>query len=741
MNPQEALQRYVELCTQDLAENPRVLGALKREGIVEPFLLETFRLGYAGGRLAELAQGNGALNEVSQRIGLLTHNRETLKGCLTIPLSGYNGHIANIVGYHLHPQAKKRVRSLNGAGIFNESFLRNVEQLVLTESPLEALLLIQAEVPWATFVVGDDEKYVHFIQEHHIRRVVFTFEGRARLYYELARGGISARRVTLDRRRLVEPDAKGDLAALLSGEKGTEGGIPSDAIQEIEGGFVFRFPQLSYRVIGNFTDYGLSMRANLKAFTDAEVFVDALDLYKNRDRQNLIYNLMERFGLRDQVQLEKELHQMIDVIEKHRQKKEQEKMRIKPQLTEYQKDVGMRFLTSPHLIDEIDADYTHLGYVRERKNKILLYLIMTSRLMEHPLHGILISRSGAGKSLLVEITETLCPPEDVESISDLSPQALFYYGEDDLKNRFIVIGEKEGSQGADYPLRELITRRSLTKAIPMKDATTGEIKTVTIRVNGPISLAETTTSGNVNQENLNRCFVLSIDESEEQTRLIHELQRRNYTLTGYLQRRELSKIIEKHVYAQRLLRPVLVFNPYAEALSFPTASLRTRRDNEKFLRLINVICFLHQYQRKLQRKKITEREVVEYIDCTPEDYRIAYDLLADGVLDNTLDDLPAPARKLLELTKRYLEERSRRDGVPVEKIVFERKDIRQHTSWSFAQVRNNFRVLRDYEYLQLIKAKNGMANQYRLSGNYSDLDFLNTILRPEDLQRKLASGK
>jgi len=325
-------------------------------------------------------------------------------------------------------------------------------------------------------------------------------------------------------------------------------------------------------------------------------------------------------------------------------------------------------------------------------------------------------------------------------VSDISAMALYYYGEDDLKNRFIVIGEKEGSEGADYPLRELITRRSITKAIPMKDQVTGEIKTVSITVNGPISLADTTTSANINPENLNRCFVLSIDESEEQTRLIHQFQRKNYTLNGYLQKRELTKILEKHVFAQRLLKPVLVFNPFAEALTFPSSSLKTRRDNEKFLRLINVICFLHQYQRKLKRKKISEHDVIEYIECTPEDYRIAHELLSDGVLDNTLDDLPASARKLLELIKKYLQERSKRDSIPVEKIIFERKEIREYTSWSFAQVRNNFRVLREYEYLQLIKAKNGLANQYRLTANYSDLDFLNTILKPEELEKRIASA-
>jgi hypothetical protein len=66
MNPQEALERYVQLCARDLADNPRVLSALKRQGIVEAFLIETFRLGYAGGRLAELAQGNGPVDPESR---------------------------------------------------------------------------------------------------------------------------------------------------------------------------------------------------------------------------------------------------------------------------------------------------------------------------------------------------------------------------------------------------------------------------------------------------------------------------------------------------------------------------------------------------------------------------------------------------------------------------------------------------------------------------------------------------
>jgi hypothetical protein len=150
------------------------------------------------------------------------------------------------------------------------------------------------------------------------------------------------------------------------------------------------------------------------------------------------------------------------------------------------------------------------------------------------------------------------------------------------------------------------------------------------------------------------------------------------------------------MYAQRMLRSVQVFNPFAELLSFPTARLRSRRDNEKFLRLISAICFLHQYQRPLKTLEVDSGEQIEYIECSIDDYRIAYELLSDGVLEKTLDDLLAPARKLLDLIKKYLEKRSKSESTPADRIVFERKDIREFTSWSFAQVRNNFRILKDY---------------------------------------------
>ncbi len=736
MFSQEILERYISICRSNLEENYRALSYLKKHGIYERFIFDNFRIGYADGNLLEILGENAELVRTLSGMGVLIGRKEALKSCITIPVLDENKAIENIVGFSIFPQSKKKIVSLNEKGIFNSSFLRNSQEAFIAENPIDALFLVQNEVPNATFVFGPDQKYNRFLHDSRIRRIIFTFEGRAKLFHELSKNGVSAKRLPVDFEAVDRNNPKEALASLLNDGGNAE--ISGDAITEIENGFIFRFAHISYRIIGNFSEHSMNMKVNAKAFTEDEAFVDSLDLYKNRDRQNFTFNLMDKFSIRDQVQLENDLNQIIQVIERHKERKEKEKKRIKPELTEYQRDIGLRFLQNPDLLDEIDADYTQLGCVREQKNKILLYLVMTSRLMENPLHTILISRSGAGKSQLVEITESLCPPEDVESVSDLSPMALYYFGKDDLKNRFIVIGEKQGSESSDYPLRELITKKSITKALPMKDPISGEIKTVSIRVNGPISLAETTTNGEVNPENLNRCFVIGIDESQEQTRLIHQMQRQRYTLAGYLSRCSLHRIREKHIFVQRLLKPILVFNPYAEQLAFPSSKLKTRRDNDKFLRLISVICFLHQYQRK--RMRLDGKESVEYIECTPYDYKVAYELLSDGVLDSTLDDLPRPARKLLDIIKKYLSERSERDGIPTEKIIFERKEIREYSSWSFAQVRNNFRILRDYEYIHLIKANNGLANQYRLSGTYSDLNFLGQILSPQELENKIAAS-
>ena len=739
MDTHDLIDHYIDLCHGALKGSERVLRLLKKAGLVDTNILDTFHIGYANGETAELVVGNQDLTGALTDIGIVARGKEVLRNYLIIPVYDCDKQPVTLVGYSLYPQTKQKLISLSDRGIFNEGYLCNCSRLILTETPVETLLLIQRGITDVTFQYGADEKYLRHCTESESKEVLFTHRGASSLFSALTAAGVRTRRAIIDFAHLSQGAGKRYVEEALATEEDAADEY-ADAVQQIENGFLFRFPHLCYRVIGNFSDYALHMKANIKAFTEDGVFTDMVDLFKNRDRQNFIYNVADRFNVRDQMQLEEDLNFIIGVIENHKEKKAAQKKNDNEPvaLTDTQKEMALRFLTNPNLIDEIDDDISTLGYVRERKNKLVLYLVMTSRLMDSPLHSIIVSRSSAGKSRLVEIIEGLCPPEHLVSISDLSAQAFYYFGENDLKNKFVVIGERVGSEGSDYPIRELISRRSITKAIPMKDQLTGEIKTERITVNGPIAYAETATSTTVNEENISRYFVLGVDETEEQTQLIHKRQRIDTTLEGYLQQAGRDRIREKHIYAGRCLEPIKVFNPFAPLLTFPAGRLKTRRDHQKFLRLIMVICFLHQKQRKVKQLKVDSGQTIEYIECTPADYRIAYDLLADGILDATLDDIPRQARELLQLIRKYVSEREKQDAVPAHKIIFTRKEIREYTGWTFVQIRNNFRILNDYEYIMLLADKKATAHQYRVQGSYADEVSLNRhLLKPEELEKQL----
>src|SRR5262249_36120534 len=151
-----------------------------------------------------------------------------------------------------------------------------------------------------------------------------------------------------------------------------------------------------------------------------------------------------------------------------------------------------------------------------------------------------------------------------------------------------------------------------------KDPATGRLVTQEYRVEGPVMIFLTTTAVEIDEELLNRCLVLTVDEDREQTRAIHRLQRERQTLEGLLASRDRASILKLPQDAPRLLRPVLVANPYARHLTFLDDRTRTRRDHVKYLTLIRSITLLHQYQRPV--RSVEHRgEGVPYLEVTLDD--------------------------------------------------------------------------------------------------------------------------
>ena len=80
----------------------------------------------------------------------------------------------------------------------------------------------------------------------------------------------------------------------------------------------------------------------------------------------------------------------------------------------------------------------------------------------------------------------------------------------------------------------------------------------------------TTTAIEIDEELLNRCLVLTVDEDREQTRAIHRLQRRAADARGAARAAGAARRCSRCTRTRSgCLRPLLVANPYARAADLP----------------------------------------------------------------------------------------------------------------------------------------------------------------------------
>ena len=222
----------------------------------------------------------------------------------------------------------------------------------------------------------------------------------------------------------------------------------------------------------------------------------------------------------------------------------------------------------------------------------------------------------------------------------------------------------------------------------------------------------TTTAMEVDEELLNRCLVLTVNEDREQTRAIHRVQREAQTLEGLLAKRRRQSVLMLHRNAQRLLKPTAVVNPYAHELSFPDGLTRARRDHMKFLALIRAVTLLHQYQRPV-KSVVCEGQALEYIESTREDIRVAEELIAQ-VLGRSLDELPPQTRRLLMLVDEMVAGECERLQMERRDFRFSRREVRVATGWSDAQVKRHLHKLEELEYLIVHRGGRGQSFVYEL---------------------------
>jgi len=746
-------------------EDGRGLDYLRRRHLADPETLKAFKVGYCNGTLRKVLPESSV--PTLKKIGLLRQDgSETFEGCIVVPVFTDSGELGECFARFIVDRKPTNHLYLPGAhrGVLNAKATGVYEEIVLTEAAFDALTFhahgIRNVIPcYGTGGFTDD----HRAALKNTRRVFFAFDndqagedGAKRIAQTLDAAGIECHRIKIPAdlgkdvneyaarlyREGMKPEeiaaALKDLVAKASRfgfrrEKSAKLTLADSANPD---DLVFQNCELTYRLRGLYENQSNSLRVILTASREDAGHTDRFDLYTAKSRAGFAYRAAHRLEL-PAAKIEEDLSVLIPLLETLLAEGKGKTAAPKgpPPMTESERDEALRLLRSKDLLRRLSADLETVGYVGEDRNKQLAYLVATSRKLDKPLSAIIRSESGAGKSFLMECVAELMPPEDVKYFSRLTPQSLYYMGRDELVHKLLIVDERDGSEEAEYPIRTLQTRRILTLAVPMKDASTGKIKTVMLEILGPIAYMESSTQSAINPENLNRCFEIFLDESEEQTRKIYALQKQAHTPQGWTVDAQRAAAIRRHQNAQRLLAPVRVAIPYTKALRFPASWTRGRRDHQRLLHLIEVVAFLHQAQR--EKKRTADGE--EYIEATVDDYAQAYEL-ARTAFAQALTDIPRNARLVLSHIRAMVKEVSERLNLSERDYGFRRRDVREYARLPDHQVKRAMRTLEELEYIHVRRGGRGGSFVYRLAADPREKDPLDGLTTPDELRKEWASG-
>ena len=415
----------------------------------------------------------------------------------------------------------------------------------------------------------------------------------------------------------------------------------------------------------------------------------SLDLYNQAQREQTISSIAENLEVGTQ-QTTNTFINLITELESYRIKKIealQPKEKKDFEITTAQRAAAVNELKKPNLLHRTAEMIALTGIVGEASNSMIAYLVYCTRKQNVPLHIMFLGSSGSGKTYLQERISELIPTEDKIEITQITENALYYFKQDELKNKLILIEDLDGAMTVFYPLRELQTKRKITKTVTLKDSK-GNLKTITLTVEGPVSVSGCTTKEKIYEDNANRCILLYTDQSREQDKKINEYQTK--LSGGEINREREKQYKELFKNIQRVLMPINIINPFAKYIALPEQVFKPRRTMTLLLGFIEAITFYHQYQREVKKDSNNQT----YIETTIEDIEAAFNLLKD-VLFSKSDELTKAARSFLE----QLKEKGN--------ASFTAKNIRQELRLNPSNLKRYLIELERYGYIK------GKGNRYR----------------------------
>ncbi len=306
----------------------------------------------------------------------------------------------------------------------------------------------------------------------------------------------------------------------------------------------------------------------------------------------------------------------------------------------------------PEILRCFVDDTRRCGVVGEDRAVQLLYLALTSRLLDKPVSVAVKGPSAAGKNFIAQAVLEYFPPDAYHALTAMSERALAY-SDEPLRHRFLVLYEAVGlgTGLASYLIRSLLSEGRLRYEVVEK--TKDGLRPRLIEREGPTGLLITTTAIHLHNENETRLLSIGVTDSADQTKQILASQAN--------ESKEQVDVRRWHALQTWLAGgKQRVVIPYAPALAraIPAVAVRLRRDFPAVLALIRANALLHQAKR--------DRDGSGRIIASMEDYAVVRGLVADIVAEGVEATVRPEVRETVETVG--LLHRDAPDGVTLKEV-------------------------------------------------------------------------
>lgn len=293
---------------------------------------------------------------------------------------------------------------------------------------------------------------------------------------------------------------------------------------------------------------------------------------------------------------------------------------------------------APDILEEFSKDLVKSGVTGERDNGQLLYLALTSRVLDKIVSAAVKGPSSGGKSYLVKSVVSFFPETAVYQFTSFSEKTLFYT-EEPLSHRILILAEAAGGgEYQEYTIRTLLSEGRLEYEFVEKTAE--GLRARRICKEGPTGFITTTTRQRLHAENETRYLSLTVTDTREQTRQIFR------SLASSPEPPDMTRWIALQSWIEAQDNRVII--PYASRLAerMGDVAVRLRRDFSVVLSLIKTHAILHQATR--------ERDSEGRIVATLKDYTRVREVVSGLIAEGVEATVPKTVRETVEVVSKLI---------------------------------------------------------------------------------------